>query len=690
MTPDGGLPRRGRAAAAARPGMLLLALATAVLLALSFPAAQRQRSTVCAADCPPNVLTAGEVDGLSALGLSPQGYVAAGLVLAGILSATYLVVAVLLLRMPGHGPEAVLAAGALTAVALVFPQTMPSLATGSGGWGVAVALLETIATTILLCWVLTYPDGRFRPRWSAALVAAVSVSGLATTFGWSLPPGVGAVGAALTLGTVAVLVVHRHRRLPSTDRTAGRWVAVSFTTALAALVLASIAQQGLGVRPGTYADLLVQVGIVAAFLVPPVAVAGAVVRRGLLDVGSQLSRAVSALVAGAGGVCAYLLLVALGAALPLEPAAVSLGAVGLVTTAIVPLHSRLRRRVNRALYGMREDPAALLAALAGQASAQPALEAAVVILREALLVPAVVIETDGRIGACSGEVPPGWPWQRIALLHEGETVGVVALAVRDPGLSVAADLEAVAPVLSHLAVLVHAVRLTDHLTRAQEQLVGAREEERRRVRDELHDGLGPTLSAVRLSLAAAVNLLEADPARARELVGSAGAQVGDAVVDVRRLVYGLRPPGLDERGLRGAIDAYLRGLTTPLELTVTEGTRTEDGATAPLPAAVEVAAYRIVLEAVTNAVRHSGGSRCDVLLGRESGALVLRVSDDGTAPHRSEGVGVMSMRARAAELGGTVRVETDRGTTVTAVLPLGTAGAPPLTRPAGAIGVPRG
>jgi signal transduction histidine kinase len=712
MTVRGSVAGGAPALAVARHGMLALAAGAAVVLAASLPAAHRERTTVCSADCPPNALTAAQASALDSLGPGAAGYVWAGLVLVSLLSTTYLVVAVLLLRGPVHR-EALPAAGALVAVGVTFPQTLPALAAGSAAAGALVSLTEVAATAAFLSWVLTYPDGRFRPRWAAGLVVAFAASGVAATLGRPLPRAVDLAGGLVVLFAVVVLVLHRHRRLPAADRTAARWVVAAFATALVALLAATLAQQGLGIAPGSVGDVLVQVGIVGAFLLPPLAIAGSVVRRGLLDLGSTLSRAASLLLTATAATGGYLLLVTLATRLPLERSAAPVVAVALLALGLVPLHSWMRHRVNRALYGMREDPAALLAALvgpparfgqlegtseptgAGQAAVpgrpsgravdgaadlpteHPSLDVAAEALREALLLPAAVVEVDGVPRARSGEVPAARPWQRLPLVHGGATVGHLLLAARPAGPALTgADQRVVAPVLAHLAALVHAVRLEDGLARAHQDLARAREEERRRVRDELHDGLGPTLSAVRLSLAAATNHLQTDPARARALISAARTQVGESVADVRRLVYGLRPPGLDERGLVASLETFARGLASPLALTVVD-----DGgaAGARLPAAVEVAAYRIALEAVTNAVRHSGGTRCSVHVALADAHLEVRVRDDGrgtaTAPDRAgtwlAGIGLSSMRARAEELGGSLDVRGDQeGTMVVAVLPL--------------------
>jgi signal transduction histidine kinase len=209
------------------------------------------------------------------------------------------------------------------------------------------------------------------------------------------------------------------------------------------------------------------------------------------------------------------------------------------------------------------------------------------------------------------------------------------------------------------------------LQRARERLVAAREEERRRLRRDLHDGLGPALAGAALKVEAAENLLGPQPAAAAELLDAARAEIQAAVADVRRLVYDLRPPALDELGLAGALreQAERLGGGSPALHVDVEAPEDLDG----LAAAVEVAAYRIALEAMTNAARHAHARNCVVRISVD-GVLELEISDDGHGLPRDcrAGVGLASMHERAEELGGACEVERAgaRGTRVRARLPL--------------------
>jgi signal transduction histidine kinase len=218
--------------------------------------------------------------------------------------------------------------------------------------------------------------------------------------------------------------------------------------------------------------------------------------------------------------------------------------------------------------------------------------------------------------------------------------------------------------------------LSQSLQRTRERLVSAREEERRRLRRDLHDGLGPALTAAALKIDLIDTLLPSDVGRSRELLRELRGELGDAIDDIRRLVFELRPPALDELGLIGALREQAgrfaaagagNGLTVSVE---------GPDELPPLPAAVEVAAYRIAAEAITNAARHSGARQCQVRI-RVKRDLELEISDDGRwRPGADDGTGLASMRERAAELGGECRAGPSEhgGSRVRARIPLAVGG----------------
>jgi signal transduction histidine kinase len=360
----------------------------------------------------------------------------------------------------------------------------------------------------------------------------------------------------------------------------------------------------------------------------------------------------------------------------------SLVAAALVAILFQPLRSLLQRVINRLMYGERDDPYRVLSRLGQRLEATVAPEAIlptiVETVAQALKLPyaEIALRAEGELVIAASYGTPQGEELHLPLAYQQEQVGELILAPRAPGEAFShADRRLFEDLARQVDIAVHAVRLTADLKRltrdlqqARERLVSAREEERRRLRRDLHDGLGPQLSSQMLLLTSAQMLLRQDPDEAEAILGSAMTQAQEAIADIRRLVYALRPPALDDLGLVAAIAEQLEqkrasgilfSLRAPQPLT-------------PLPAAVEVACYRIVQEALTNVVRHASARTCIVRLACEK-RLTIEVIDDGQGlpPAYRSGVGLTSMRERAEELGGSFLIEPGAkgGTRVYADLP---------------------
>ena len=262
----------------------------------------------------------------------------------------------------------------------------------------------------------------------------------------------------------------------------------------------------------------------------------------------------------------------------------------------------------------------------------------------------------------------------------GATVGWLTYRPPERQLS-AAEQRLVRDLARQLGGALHARLLREDLQRARERLVLAREEERRRLRRDLHDGIGPALAGLTLKTETARALLPPGSDGASRQLHNLSEEIRRTVVDVRRLVEGLRPPALDELGLAGACTQAVERLTAGADLAVSVHA---SGDLPALPAAVEVAAYRIVVEAVTNTVRHASARHCDVSLALTPAGLAVTITDDGTGLRTpgDHGNGLAIMRERAEELGGAATVTgASPGVIVAAQLPV-------LTAPAQASPVP--
>jgi len=288
----------------------------------------------------------------------------------------------------------------------------------------------------------------------------------------------------------------------------------------------------------------------------------------------------------------------------------------------------------------------------------------------------LLMEGESFQTAASYGSPTAEP-EALPLVYQKEEIGRLVIAPRAPGERFSdADRSLLEDLARQAEVAVHAVRLTADLQSSRERLVATREEERRRLRRDLHDGLGPTLASLALKLDAARKLVRRKPGDAEEMLSRLKDQTQDTVGDVRRLVYGLGPPALDDLGLVSAIhqQAESHGFVAHEEFLAkdTENRAAREDRSvlfsleAPetvvlLPAAVEVAVYRIAQEALTDVARHAHARTCHVCLSldRDSSLLELEITDDGVGmpEGRRAGVGLSSMRERAEELGGRCDVE---------------------------------
>lgn len=559
--------------------------------------------------------------------------------------------------------------------------------------------------------LLLFPDGHLPSpgwrfvAWSAALGLALAVLSVmlhpgplesiglqANPFGiQGAAPLLGTVLAVssvfLAIGVVGSLAAHlaRFRRSTGIAREQMKWLlcAVGFFIVLS--VLNSMARYIWPDFPS-----MNEISIVATdlgILGIAVAAAIAILRHRLYDIDLIINRTLvySALTVGVAAL--YGLVV--GALGVLFQAAnnllLSLLATGLAAILVQPMREGLQRLVNRLMYGERDDPYAVLTGLSrrleGSLSPEATLPAVVETVAQALKLPyvAVALRQDGELKIAASHGSAGDELVQLPLVYQGESIGQLRLRPRSPSESfTSGEQRLLRDIARHIGITAHTVlltedlrRLAEDLQRSREELVKGREEERRRLRRDLHDELGPQLASLKLNLDVARNLVSRDPDAAEALLMELRGQSQAAIADIRRLVFDLRPPALDELGLVGAIQEYTRQIAGADGLQIRLDSPRE---LPPLPAAVEVAAYRITLEALANVVRHSQAATCRVSISPSDHSLQVSVSDDGVGlPGDAQpGVGLNSMRERAAELGGACVIEArpEGGTRVSARLPL--------------------
>lgn len=657
-------------------------------------------------------LRPGQVKALETLHLTLDQYGWLGALQMGIPIIVYLLIAAGLFWRK-RGDWMVLFISLMIALFPLLDIPLPyTLVVRQPAWEGVFVPANFLAISSFLIFPLIFPTGRFVPRWTRWVVLFDLAFGILVNIVFRNAilevPGVSRfipVYIVLSFGIGVYGQFYRFFRVASpVERQQLKWVIVGMAgyiiIGIALLRLDGLlAARTAGMDPAramilsAIPDTLFRI----ASLFIPVSIAISVLRYRLWEIDLIISRTLVYGTLSASIIMLYIVLVGALSVL-LQTAGnilISLLATGLIAVLFQPLRERLQRGVNHFLYGDRDDPYAAFSRLGRrlEASLPPAavLPTVVNTVREVLKLPyasiyikdengedKIVAESaspslrvvDGRI-----HVPGmGREGLCIPLVHQGETLGYLVLGPRAPNEAFHAnDLRLLNDLAPQVGVAVHAVRLTVDLQRSREQMVLAREEERRRLRRDLHDGLGPQLAAFALKLETLRNRLKGDPL-ADSLLVDLATRTQDATADIRRLVYALRPPTLDEFGLLLALRESVAQYTQPggsgVEITF-------DGPESlpPLPAAVEVAVYRITQEALMNVIRHADAHTCTIHLSLEesAGQLCLEIQDDGKGIpiQRRAGVGLNSMRERAEELGGTLTVTTNPtgGTCLLARLP---------------------
>lgn len=545
-----------------------------------------------------------------------------------------------------------------------------------------VRVMELLGIMCTALFLYIFPTGRFPHPWVRwwALACAGSYLLLLVLPAQVLlaPPLLAGVILALQYGVALLTQVYRYQyQSTSTERQQTRWVlwGIGLT---AVLLVTNQTWIGFTWTPDTpitsqsYVHLLIFA--IAASLIP-VTIGIAVLRHQLFDIDILINRTLVWALLTAFVLGVYFLIVGyVGTLLRWQDSpALSLIAIGIITVAFQPLRMWVQLGVNRLMYGQRDEPYAVMTQLGQRLqatlSADAVCQTIVEMTAKALRLPyaALYLHNDGEPSCCAEWISA--TAQRKVVVADPITLPVTYQGVivaelrfvprqRNEAFS-ATDWVLLNDLARQAGSAIHAVQLTRDLQRSRERIVTAREEERRRLRRDLHDGLGPALAAQTLQLDAALDLLETSPQAAQNVLFRIKLQTQEVVADVRRLVYDLRPPALDELGVGGAISNFADSITTvQCDVHVSDDVP-------PLPAAVEVAAYRIATEAITNVVNHAHAQTCVVHIQIEDQRwLIIEVYDDGSGlPSTHQiGVGLRSMRERAEELGGTLRIESASGT----------------------------
>ena len=679
----------------ARIFQVLVICLTIGLFIMSIPINYEQRSVICKAEsCPPDqVILAGE-QALNRVGVSVASFVNLTIALDVLVAIIFTTCAIIIFIRKPNDPFTIFVTimlvtfgsatftGGIRGIALAYPEL---------DW--LIKVIEMIGNTSIPAFFFVFPNGRFTPRWTAAIL-----------IGWFLlifPPYYfpdspmnlqrtaifGLLFVFTHLSGIAAQIYRYLRVSSSIEKQQTKWVVYGLTLGVGGALITKLLALTINDPMGDGLPLAFVFNIIAVLwmLLLPISVTIAVIRYRLWDINPIINRT---LVYGALSflTIAFYVLTVGGFALYFRNnetnIVISFIATSIVAILFEPLRQRLQRAVNRFMYGERDDPATVLIRLSQRLDSALApdsvLQTIVETLAQTLRLPyaAISLLDDAQTPRFEStrSLPPS-DLIHLPLTYQTERVGELILAPRAVGESFSpADMKLINIIAQQAGVAAYTVRLNNDLQKSRERLVTAQEEERRRLRRDLHDGVGPTLASFSQRLDTAADLVNTNPQASVDLLKDLKGQVKNTVAEIRRLVYALRPPVLDEFGLVTAIREHVAPYTGPNGLQITFDI-TEP--MPPLPAAVEVAAYRIALEAFTNIINHAQANTCQITIKVENNSLLLVISDNGKGllQNNHAGIGLTSMRERANELGGEFMIENNPsgGALVQARLPIASA-----------------
>lgn len=564
-------------------------------------------------------------------------------------------------------------------------------------------LILQITNTAAFTLIYIFPRGRFVPRWSAwfllpglfAIWGRTTAEYYADFVGTDLVSGILLSPFLFTMIMGIVFQVYRYWRVyDPLERLQSRWVIFGFAGLVLGVLGWGVFMEYLAFQPGmprAWINLIAVPIIMIITVVPlPIALTMAIVDEKLWHVDIVINRTLVYAVVTAIILITYVFVIGLLSFVFDDDHnhLISLLATGTVALSFQVVRQLVQQGVNRLMFGQRDEPQAILTNLSQQIQSaimpEHLLSVSTSTIGKSMRVPYVaitirhgeVIVTQAEYGA------EGSPTQSFALIYQNELVGDLIVGQRSPAEPLnRADQSVLDSIAQQLGAVVYAARLQSDLQAARERLVITREEERRRLRRDLHDGLGPALASLPLKIDAAIDLITQDQQRSVSLLGDIKRQSQQLVADVRQVVNGLRPPALDELGLAEALRGALAQLRThPNGLQITfSANKLPPG----LPAAVEAATYRITMEAATNVIRHAQAEHCWITLQIIAfpPQMQITVADDGIGLPVAivPNVGLHSMRERAEELGGAFQLQPrpSGGTQITVSLPLSETSATP-------------
>jgi signal transduction histidine kinase len=583
--------------------------------------------------------------------------------------------------------------------------THPDVTALAAWFAPPVLFLRALSLPLSLSLLLTFPDGRFSPRWTRWLLLGYSLLTLVYLLFPDFPTNTiyGAtyrrtLELSFAVGMTPFFIgiyaqIRRYRAASLETRNQLKWTVLGMVMMISGVILyfgTYVLADNLIAQETSFSITVLEtirqfIQLVISVVLPIICLMIAIFRYRLWSADPVINRVlVYTAFVGSLSLIYFVSLLLVGLLVNTINFVVSIPVTLFMLVIFSPLRDRIQRTVDQLMFGERGNPGMVLSQLNAQIDINETSERALTTVAEMLVqtlkIPCVMIamtlnEQERVVTATYGEPSGRFRLLRFPMAFGGQAVGEISL-YQDAGDRPfnTTERELVETVARQTALAVHTMQLNSALHKSCQTIVSAREEERRRLRRDLHDGLGPTLAAHTLKIGKARALVMEQPQIASAIMSDLERDLAASLGEIRRMVEALRPAALDQLGLASALRQFMYDFTdmtsadnaTRFQLHMPE-------ALPPLPAAVEVAVYRIVTEAVTNVMRHARAAHASVSITVHD-ALDIAICDDGIGLPQTihYGIGLRSMRERAEEVGGSLELlaAVPTGTIINARLPI--------------------
>ncbi|MCH6265412.1 sensor histidine kinase [Neobacillus citreus] len=687
-------------------GLLTFILLTIILFTISIPVYYHYIKDQCISkSCEAFYNPPPGTKWLAVQGISPSEYSFAYVSIYVLFGIVFITAGLILFWKKSTELMGMLGSFMLVSLGGTFTPIMEGIKLSSPLLVYVVNIIGAGGMAAFILFFFLFPNGRFAPKWSkylCFLLIILRVPGMIfpdTYVDLEYVSKLWGFGSwfILWIGSLLFVQIYRYRYVMAPlEKQQAKWVVYGVVMALVGLfsVTAIFVSTEKSISSDPYQLYYIEIAVHTFMILIPAAILIAMMKHRLWDIDIIVNRTLVYGIMTASTVIFYVLAVWYSGLLLQTNSHLisSLIATGIVAVLFSPIKQRVQRFINRRMYGENDDPYSVLLRLAQELEnpmePDSVLSLVVKTIRDSLKLPyaSLSVYQDGKVIMTAEEGNDKGIPLTYKLLYRGEEMGDLKLSPRSPSEALTvSDRKFLDMLVRQASVVVHSAKasislklLAADLQESRENLVLAREEERRKLRSNLHDGLAPRLAALALTAAAAEDLVESNPNATREILGELRSTIRQTVSEIRSLVYDLRPPTLDEMGLIGAIHEQIKALSFSNSEKISFTLNVPETMTV-LPAAVEVAAFRVTTEAIVNVVRHSKAKNCIISISANGKGLQINVDDDGigllTSRKRDSingGIGIGSMKERVNELGGSFLLETNKygGTTIAVSLPV--------------------